>query len=80
MPKPRYASVTDEQLAAVKDYVARTTKRPRQVNVATSGPTNAAKLVEIVRAAGDAGIKGTRSTKSTASTEMTSMQRSERAS
>jgi hypothetical protein len=36
--------VTDEQLAAVTDYVARTTKRPRQVNIATSSPTNADKL------------------------------------
>ena len=58
MPKPRCASVTDEQLAAVKDYVARTTKRPRQVNIATSSPTTVDKLVEIVRAAGDVGISG----------------------
>jgi len=50
--------VTDEQLAAVTDYVARTTKRPRQVNIATSSPTTVDKLVEIVRAAGDVGISG----------------------
>ena len=36
--------VTDEQLAAATDYVARTTKRPRQVKIATSSPTNADKL------------------------------------
>src|SRR5262252_11254 len=50
--------VTDEQLAAVKDYVARTTKRPRQMNIATSSPTTVDQLVAIVRAAGDVGISG----------------------
>src|SRR5262249_37329774 len=36
--------VTVEQLAAATDYVARTTKRPHQVNITTSSPTNADKL------------------------------------
>ena len=73
--------VTDEQLAAVKDYVARTTKRPRQMNIATSSPTTVDELMALVRAAqAMLASADTRSTKSTASTEMTSMLRSRRAS
>ena len=62
--------VTDEQLTAAKDYVARTTKRSGQVNIATSSPTNVDELIAIVRAAqAMLASADTRSTKSTASTE-----------
>ena len=62
--------VTDEQLAAAKDYVARTTKRSDQVNIATSSPTTVDELMALVRAAqAMLASADTRSTKSTASTE-----------